>query len=173
MKFLPIFQIIFIILLPLLLPAGTLQEMYNLATAGLGYDRLIELQRDSLYTGGLMISNERVGIKGHGALIDLQGSSISANGISVIDIDGCVIMNGTEGLLVQDDVNARISQCTFYQNDIGIHFLSESGSIEVVNSILAYNFLYGFACEEHSLRTLHYIDAFQNLLGDYMEWCST
>jgi hypothetical protein len=51
--------------------------------------------------------------------------------------------------------------------------MSESGYIEVVNTMLVNNFSYGFAYEEHTIRVLHYIDAYQNLLGDYMEWCPT
>ncbi|UCF64458.1 MAG: right-handed parallel beta-helix repeat-containing protein [bacterium] len=173
MKLFCLRQIIGLVFLPWFLHAHTLQEMYNQAIPGLGYDRLIELERDSIYTGGLIISDESVGIRGQGALIDLQGSSISVNGESSIDIDGCIILNGYNGLYAQDDVTARISRCTFYQNDIGIHFMSEYGYIEVVNTILTNNFSYGFACDERSMRVLHYIDAYQNLLGDYMEWCPT
>ena len=173
MKFIHFSHAISLLILPFFLKANTLQNMYNQANSGLGYERLIELERGMIYTGGLVISDETVGIKGRGAIIDLQGSSISVNGVSVIEIDGCIIINGNNGLYAQDEVRARITQCTFYNNDIGIHFMSEAGAIEVVNTILANNFLYGFACEEHSNRVLHYIDAYQNLLGDYMEWCST
>jgi hypothetical protein len=122
MKLFYLSQIIGLVLLPLLLQAHTLQEIYNQAIPGLGYNRLIVLERDSIYTGGLVISDESVGIRGRGALIDLQGSSISVNGVSSIDIDGCIIINGYNGLYAQDAVNARVTRCTFYQNDMWYPF---------------------------------------------------
>jgi hypothetical protein len=167
----------YVFILSLLFSWGTqaaiLQEVYNTAQPGLGYDKLLELHADSIYLGGISITNERIGIKGHGAIIDLQGSSIIVNGTSVIEIDACIIKNGTYGIDAQDNVRAYISHCTFYNNQTGIHFMAVSGSIEVMNTILSNNYLYGFACDEYIHRKLHYIDAYQNAGGNYMEWCST
>ena len=173
MKLISLSLLLNLLLLPFALNATTLQDIYNTAQPALGYDRLIILERHSIYTGGLSITDESIGIKGNGAIIDLQGGNIMVTGTSVIEIDRSIIINGSSGLFAQDEVTARITHCTFYHNDIGIHFMSESGMIEVVNTILANNFMYGFACEENSRRILHYIDAYQNLLGNYVEWCST
>jgi hypothetical protein len=168
-----LYFLIFLLLLPWSIQAATLQEVYNAAQPGLGYDKILELHRDSIYSGGLAILDEKVGIKGHGAIIDLQGNSIIVTGNSTIDLDACVVINGTYGIDAQDDVQALITHCTFYNNQVGIHFMSESGSIEVINTILSSNYQYGFASDEHSKRTLHFIDAYQNPGGDYMEWCAT
>jgi hypothetical protein len=162
------------LLLPLcgsLLFAETLQQAYNNAAPGLGYDRLILLESNIIYTGGLAITGEKVGIKGLGTVIDLQGDSIFADGASVLDLDGCVIINGGSGLSLQSSASALVTHCTFYNNEIGIRCFSAGGMIEVMNTILANNTRYGIAsCEEIS-RSLHYMDAYQNLQGNYVEWC--
>ena len=170
------FLLIFLILFSssaLFLNAATLQDVYDEATPGMGYQKLLELHRDSIYLGGILISNETVGIKGNGAIIDLQGGSISVTGLSTLDIDACIIINGNHGIDAQDAVTALVTHCTFYNNQIGISYMATSGQIEVINTILANNSQYGFACEEHSQRALHYINAYQNWGGDYMEWCSS
>jgi hypothetical protein len=160
-----------ILIIPLTGGTSTLQQVYNNASAGLGYDKLIQLDKDSVYLGGLAITNQKVGIKGRGAIIDLQGSSINVTGNSAIDLDGCVLINGTSAIYATESVTAKITQCTFYGNQIGIHFMAISGMIEVVNTILAHSSQYGFACEETTVRILHYINTYDNLQGDYMEWC--
>lgn len=154
-----------------LLSAETLQQAYQNATPGLGYDRLIILNPGATYTGGLIITNEKVGIKGQGTIINLQGDSISASGASALDLDGCVIINGSKGLSLHGSSISLVTQCTFYNNQIGIYCFSESGIIEVMNTILANNSQYGIASCEEITRILHYLDAYQNTLGNYMEWC--
>ncbi len=129
------------------------------------------LQSDSIYTGGLSVTHARVGIKGQGAIINLLGGTIAVTGTSEIDLDGCVIINGSSGLYGIESVTARITQCTFYGNQIGIHFMAASGMIEVVNSIISHSTQYGFACEESTVRTLRYIATYNNAQGDFVEWC--
>lgn len=151
--------------------ATTLQEVYTNSLPGLGYDRLLILNADSVYNGGISINNETVGIKGNGAIIDLNSDSIYVFGESQIDIDGCVIINGKSGLAAHGIVNGLISHCTFYGNEIGIHFMSD-GMIEVVNTIISNSTRFGYACDETSTCILHYIDSYQNTQGNFMEWCS-
>ncbi len=166
-----IFILVFLITMNMSGFSAILQDIYENATAGLGYDKLLILHSDSIYTGGLSITHGKVGIKGQGAIIDLTGGTIAINGNAEIDLDGCIIINGSSGLHASESVTARITQCTFYGNQIGIHFMAASRTIEVVNSIIAQSTQYGFACEESTIRTLHYIDTYNNLQGDYMEWC--
>ena len=155
-----------------LIRAGTLLEAYQNALPGMGYDKLIILDPGSVYTGGITITDEKVGIRGNGAMIDLVGGSqILVNGQSTIEIDGCVIVKGTYGLHCEGEVSAYISQCTFYANDIAISYMSTVGSIEVYNTIISNSNQYGFACHEDSYRILHYIDAYANTGGNYMEFC--
>ena len=155
-----------------LIRAGTLLEAYQNALPGMGYDKLIILDPNSVYTGGITITDEKVGIRGNGAMIDLVGGSqILVNGKSTIEIDGCVIVKGTYGLHCEGEVSAYISQCTFYANDIAISYMSTVGLIEVYNTIISNSNQYGFACHEDSYRILHYIDAYANTGGNYMEFC--
>lgn len=165
-----VFVFIFVLGLPVF--GITLQEAYQNALPGLGYDRLIELDPSHTYTGGLGIIGESVGIKGYGAVIDLQGGSIAVSGSSVIDMDACVVINGSNGLLVQNETTAFITQCSFYGNQKGIKFEGTSGSVTVLNTILAFNTEYGFACDEGSFIDLRYLDAYQNTLENYVKWCS-
>lgn len=155
-----------------LIRAGTLLEAYQNAMPGMGYDKLIILHPDSVYTGGLTITDEKVGIRGNGATIDLVGGSyILVNGESIIEIDGCVIVKGSYGLHCEGEVSAYVTQCTFYSNDIAISYMSTIGSIEVYNTIISNSNQYGFACHEDSYRILHYIDAYANAGGNYVEFC--
>ncbi len=152
--------------------AGTLQDAYENALPGMGYDKLIILHPDSIYTGGVTITDEKVGIRGNGATIDLAGGNyIYVNGKSTIEIDGCVILRGNYGIHCEGEVSAYITQCTFYANDIAISYMSTLGSIEVYNTIISNSNQYGFACHEDSYRILHYIDAYSNTGGNYMEFC--
>ncbi len=151
--------------------AGTLEQAYAEAQPGMGYDKLLILNPDSAYTGGLNISGVTVGIKGCGALINLSGSTIGVTGSSRIEIDGCVIVNGTDGISIQDSVSAIISHCTFYGNQVGIRYMCQTGNIEVVNTIVASSSQYGFACHNNSSRKLHYMNMYENSAGDYRAWC--
>jgi hypothetical protein len=156
----------------ILVKAGSLLDAYQNALPGMGYDKLIVLHPDSVYTGGLNIVDEKVGIRGNGAIINLIGSSsIIVTGESNIEIDGCVIIRGTYGIHCDGNINAYISQCTFYENEIAISYMATMGSITVFNTVISNSSHYGFACHESSSRTLSYIDAYQNIDGDYMEFC--
>jgi hypothetical protein len=69
------------------------------------------------------------------------------------------------------DAKSRVTHCTFYNNFNGILCDGHIGRVEVENSIFSNNTWYGFACSEETVRYLHYIDMYQNGLGDYVEWC--
>ena len=162
---------ILLILIPFIINATTLEQMYQNAGPGLGYERLILLEKDSVYTGGITIDSVSVGIKGNGAIIDLAGDSISVNGNVVFDMDACVIKGGYAGLVLRGDATSKISHCTFYGNQFGVLCDGHTGMIEMVNSIISNSLEYGFACCEETARKLHYIDMYQNGQGDYVEWC--
>ena len=162
---------LFFLLIPFLINATTLEDMFLTSGPGMGYDHLIILEKDSVYTGGITIVDESVGIKGNGAIIDLSGDTLYATGLAKFDIDGCVIINGFNALVLSGDAISKVSQCTFYGNSIGILCYAHTGMIEVANTIFANHSQYAFACCEETARKLHYIDMYQNALGDYVEWC--
>lgn len=168
----PIFIMLLMLVSSSLIRAGTLLEAYQNALPGMGYDKLIILHPDSIYTGGLTIIDEKVGIRGNGAILDFAGGgSIQVNGKSTIEIDGCIIINGSYALNCEGEVSAYVSQCTFYNNDMAIYYMCTVGSIEVYNTIISNSRQYGFACHEDSYRILHYIDSYANAGGNYMEFC--
>jgi len=74
-------QILLIDLLLCLIVKGTsLQEMYNTAQPQDGYDKLIILQENTIYTGGFTQNVEKICIQGNGAIIDLLGENILVDG---------------------------------------------------------------------------------------------
>lgn len=164
-------KILFFLLIPFLINATTLEQMFLASGPGMGYDHLIFLEKDSVYTGGITINSESVSIKGKGAIIDLAGHSIYVSGLSTLEIDGCVLKNGDNAIYLTGDAKSKITHCTFYGNNYGILCDGHTGLVEVVNSIFSNNAYYGFACCEETSRKLHYIDMYQNGLGDYVEWC--
>lgn len=80
-----------------ILNATTLQELYDNAMPGEGYQKLIILEKDSIYTGGLIQNVESLCIHGNGAIIDLIGSSITVDGEdNILDINYCVIKSSSD-----------------------------------------------------------------------------
>lgn len=149
----------------------TLEEIYNTSSPGLGYDKLLILEKGVVYTGGMYIYNENVGIRGNGAIIDLQGGYITVNGVSKFEMDGCIITNGSYALAIQGEADVLIKNSTFYGNDIAINYMSTFGIIEVYNTIISHSSQYGFVMHEESHSILHHNDVYANLQGDYMKWC--
>ncbi|MCK5077633.1 MAG: hypothetical protein KAR38_14725 [Calditrichia bacterium] len=149
-----------------------LNDVIQDAQPASGYDKLLILDPNEVYTGGLIIVDTKVGIWGNGAILDLQSDSIAVRGNSQINLDGCIITNGGNAISVgvNENVTSMINQCTFYNNGIAIRFMTKTGAIEVVNTILSNNSIYGFACSHETARTLHYSDAYSNG-SNYVEWC--
>jgi hypothetical protein len=170
MKKLLLLTLLLFIIPAQILFATSLQDAYINSNPGLGYDRLIILQADVVYTGGLSITNESIGIKGRGAILNLSGSSIYVTGDSKIEMDACVIINGSNGIHATGNAQVLLTQCTFYNNQNGIMFDSD-GIIEVLNTIISFNSQYGLACNENSTCILSYIDSYQNADGNFMKWC--
>ncbi len=168
-----VFLITLLILLPALAGAISLNDVYQNAPAMAGYDKVLILDPDSTYTGGLTLWNQKVAIWGNGAVIDLQNSAIIAIGNGVLDVDGCIIMNGTAGINVNDDVHATVSNCVLYNNYNGIEHNSTRAMIRVYNSIMAYNQNFGLYTKEENLTYLEYNVAFNNLAGHYMAGCGS
>ncbi len=101
-----------------ILKAASLQDMYNNASPGEGYDKLIVLAKDSIYNGRFIQDVQSVCIHGNGAIIELNDSSILIDGENKrIDIDHVIfITNGkTDVFLVfQNNAYGKILNNTFY-----------------------------------------------------------
>lgn len=137
--------------------ATTLEEMYDRAGPGGGYDRQVILETGVTYIGGLWIggtfnritaefeqSREDVQIIGNGAVLDLQGQEICiAYCTNRLDIEDCVIVNGnikyrgyhdgSEYLVPQGSVR----YVTFYQaHDYGVRLFGSGQGVLVERCIV-------------------------------------
>lgn len=113
-----IFSIILLILC-FQIHAVTLQQMYNNATSGNGYDKLIILDSHTTYTGGFKQDVQSICIQGNGAKIDLQTDTISIDGENKTSyINHCIFISSESYynpfLLFRNGARGRIINNTFY-----------------------------------------------------------
>lgn len=161
--------------------ATTLKEMYDLAGPASGYDKYIELQTGEVYTGGLYIGltfnritaefegdeEYDVGIKGNGAVLDLQGGEICISYCeNRLDIDDCIIING--------DIRFRGVSGSGYN-------AKPTGSVEYVTFYKPHDYcvrIYGCGDNVNVERNI-FVDAvdtgsdFMYISGYAMEWLPT
>ena len=140
---------LFFLYISLLYPIS-LQEMYDNASSGLGYDKYINLDSNEIYTGGIGIYDGTVFINGNGAIIDLQNQ----NGLWVysdvysdatLDIQYCSIINGAyESVIYSGDAMGNIRNCNFINNDIGIK-IYDTSNINITNCNFINNSFVGLA----------------------------
>lgn len=150
--------IIIMIFAALICYGATLKEMYDAAGPGEGYDKLVVLERGKIYRGGLFIgkffdpvtltfqvSDEKdVRIKGNGAIIDLMNGQIHiAYTKHKLDIDSCVIMNGTLRYNGHPDGSGyvipygEVKQITFYNPiDYGLRMEGAGENIDARRNIV-------------------------------------
>jgi|GEM_PF-2916652 len=73
--------------------ASTLQSIYDNAKPAEGYNKLLILTKDSIYTGGFNQDVPLVCIHGNGAIIELNEDTINVKGPNKrIDIDHCIFI---------------------------------------------------------------------------------
>lgn len=130
--------------------ATSLQQMYDDAVAGNGYDKLIVLDCKVTYTGGFNQDVQSVCIHGNGAFIDLNGEGISINGENkVFNIDHCIIISPSslsKFIYYENGASGNILNNTFYgTNDNGNSFYGIK-FIECINdtSTIKNNIFHGF-----------------------------
>lgn len=137
--------------------ATSLKQMYDSAPPGPGYDREIVLQTGVTYTGGLWMGKtfnriagefegpeEDVRIVGNGAVIDLQGGSITfAYNSRRLDIEDCVILNGDvvfrgfEDATLQLVPQGSVRYVTFYKpQDYGVRLFGCGAGILIERNLV-------------------------------------
>tara|TARA_B100001123_G_C14978341_1_gene894555 strand:+ start:222 stop:755 length:534 start_codon:yes stop_codon:yes gene_type:complete len=120
--------------------AITLQEAYNEAGPGNGYDKYIELEPNSIYTGGLGIYEGDVYLNCNGSTIDLedgQGIWLYADEDypSSLKIEHCSIVNGLYyGLSFGGTSYGEVYNCNFIDTNFGLKLFDES-NVYITNSI--------------------------------------
>lgn len=148
----------------------TLEEMYDAAGAGEGYDKFVILERGKVYTGRLIIpTNTSCCILGNGAICDTEGLSIRASAGVTLDIFDTVITNHY-ALYFEANSQGYISGNTITDGYYGIRCVNADVVIE--NNIVVNNSYIGVAADSEMLPVANYNDVWNNAGGNYMEYCS-
>ena len=160
----------------------TLEFAYVTAGPQDGYEKYVELSPSVTYTGGLTIPvGDTACIRGNGALIDLQGSTIHVEGKTVwLDIDYCVLVNGgdpaysvSEAALNFVASYGSVTNNTIYGNTVGVRvYLSGMNGIIIKNNIVMNNAYAGVLCQLGSEPHVIFNDTWGNSgYGDYAMDC--
>ena len=148
-----------------------LQQAYDEAGAGAGYDKMIFLDPAEVYTGGLTLSDETVCILSCGAQVDLQESQIVVEPSALLDICGVVLTNSrNEALNYNEAGNGWVDHCTFWGNYDDVYFWDGS-DMTLTSNIFSFSSHYGVYCHEDAQRWMAFNDAWENPGGHYMEYC--
>ena len=173
---LPAFTFIFA-LLTSISTGITLQEVFDAAGPGNGYDKYVELNREMIYTGGIGVFEGDVLIDGKGAIIDLQeGSGIWVYADETypasLDIQYCSIVNGGYyGLSYGGTSTGSVNNCNFVHNDMGIKMYDYS-DVEMKNCNFIENITYGVGIYSTTPTcNINYCNAWNNGEAPWMENC--
>ncbi len=157
--------------------AVKLQDAYDKAGAGEGYDKLLVLDRKVTYTGGCgVLIGKKSCIRGSGAVVNLDGNSVQAGGTGTqLEISGCCLVNaGYYGAVnVLDGGNALINGNTICKSNglAGIR-VWEYSTATLKNNIIWGNATYGVAKHEYTgTLSILYNDVDNNKGGNYMYFC--
>jgi parallel beta-helix repeat protein len=175
--------LVVLLALALVVPAAlakTLQSAYDEAGPGEGYDKLLVLNPNVTYTGGLsVVQGKKSCIRGNGALCDLDGNQvfISQPG-TLCDVTGCCFVDGSflGALYISDGASANVDGNTICKSGIGV-YVWMNASATVKNNVIFKNTktgapMYGIAKHQSttSLNVL-YNDVDANYGGNYMYFC--
>jgi hypothetical protein len=149
-----------------------LQQVYDEALPGAGYDKMIVLDPAESYTGGLQFDNLDVCILSYGAVVDLQGDRIIVDPGAMLDVCGVVLTNSDSAALKYNTLaQGWVDRCTFYNNYEALFFWNNA-DLTITSNILSYSSHWGVRTHEDADRWMGYNDAWQNTAGNYYEWCS-
>jgi len=168
--------ILYIITITIVLPI-TLQEVYNEAEPGNGYDKYVVLDPNQIYEGGLYMFEGSTYINCQGSTINLNGGA----GISVfaddyynatLDVEYCTIYDGeTYGINYTGSSSGNVSNCNFVSNDIGL-VLMDYSEVNLKNSNFMENHRYGLGIiSEEPILHATYSNFWDNPEGDCAENC--
>ena len=164
-----------IILLFSAAPGITLQEVYQSAGPGQGYDKKVTLEAGKVYTGGIAIFDYKVMVRGNGAVIDLEGGAITIADDLVtdtrLDIDHCVLTGGAIALDYTNSANGHVTNCTFYSNQVGVQILYCTDTLSsITNCVFLENTTYAVLCMQYYYPAISHNCCYNNK-GDYFEQC--
>lgn len=151
--------------------AVPLQQAFDQAVPGAGYDRIVYLDRETMYTGGLELSDGNFCIISSGAVVDLEGGRIIVNSTATLDVCGVALANSDSAALkFNASGHGWVDHVTFCWNYDGLYFWQGS-TMKVTSSIFANSARYGVYCYNDCERWMAFNDAWSNTGGDYREFC--
>ncbi len=156
--------------------AKTLQQAYDEAGPGEGYDKLLVLDPNEVYTGRCdVLKGKKSCIRGNGALCDLKDGSVYAAGYGTdLHITGCCLINCNEysgAVAVYEGAKALIEGNTICKGNMGVVVWLSSTAV-IKNNIIWGNVKYGVARHENTpTLTILYNDVDSNPGGNYMYLC--
>jgi hypothetical protein len=156
--------------------AMDIQDAYDACGPAEGYDKYLELNPTTTYTGELTVDQGKDScIKGNGAVIHLDdnGRIIAVGSGTQLDIDHAVIYgNGSGyGVRVEGGAKATIDFCTINNFHFGV-YIWDFSNVTLKNSITTNNFVYGVGYAEIAIVNITYVDAWNNGQGNYGKYCS-
>lgn len=150
--------------------AKSLQEAYDAAPSGEGYDKLLVLDPNVVYTGRCdLLKGKKSCIRGNGALIDLERGQVCASqaGTELV-ITGCCLINGGVAVGADTGATALVDGNTICKSEMGVRVWQ--GQATIKNNIVWGND-YGITRDETSSPTILYNDVDNNPKGNYMYFC--
>jgi len=148
-----------------------LQQAYDESAPGAGYDKMILLDPEEVYTGGLLIEGETVCILSCGAQVNLQGDHIVVEPSALLDICGVVLTNSdSDALRYNEAGRGWIDHCTFWGNYDAVYFWDGSDMV-LTSNVFSFSSHYGVYCHEDAQRWMAFNDAWENAGGNYKEYC--
>ncbi len=176
------FGFVILLCVPAAVHGVTLQSVYDSAPRQFGYDKYLELSSAVTYTGGITIlGGDSVCIKGHEAIIDLQGSTIEINGgTGLLDIDHCIILNGgnpdygaSYAALNFLGAGGNVVNNTIYGSTVGIRiYVTAPDAVRIKNNIVVKSTHAGILWQIGSDPVITYNDCWANGgYGDYALDC--
>ena len=155
----------------------TLQEAFNEAGPNGDYEKYLILEPNQTYTGGVGIYEGDVLIDCQGSIVDLQEQNgiwvyADENYLATLDIQYCNIINGGYyGLSYSGIASGTITNCNFYNNEIGIKPFDYS-EVHIENCNFFNNITYGLGIiSETPVITVNYSNSWGCENGDYWENC--
>jgi hypothetical protein len=155
---------------PAVAGVSTLLDAFNAASPGSGYDTLVTLDRDTIYTGGLTLPAGNHCIIGNGALVNLQASSVQVGDGVSLDVSGVSFTNGTYGLDISGTGVGHVECCNFINNNDGLRAW-DTASVTLLSCNFVDNDHYGVYRYEYALVHNAYNNAWGNTANDYVYYC--
>ena len=155
----------------------TLQSAYDQCGPGEGYDKLLVLNPNKVYTGGCgVLMHKKSCIRGNGALVDLDGNSIVVNQNGTeLTVEGCCFIDaGYYGAIKCEDYGRIVvnGNTICKSNGLAAIYVWEGCTGIIKNNIIYGNHTYGIAKHTNTLQLdILYNDVDNNPSGNYMYYC--